>query len=215
MSKQTKRDRWLEVFGRACYCRSRTKKEPALQEDALWLSRRQFIKVSSIEVLLAICSFPFLQGCTPPDTTLAQLINNYRQQNRLPAIPISSKLMQVASTHISDLRAYRPENNCAANFHSWSTHGTWTGGCYKADDNSTWSIMWDKPKEIAGYPDKGYEIAYAGSSAAQDALNSWKSSSPHNDVMLNKGQWQPFQWKALGAAYGGGYACAWFGATSD
>jgi len=156
---------------------------------------------------------------------LCDLINDYRQANGLDRIPISMKLSLVAVEHVKDLATYHPEKNCKDNFHSWSTHGdpehnlVWKGGCYDPNDSSTWDIMWNKPKEIAKYPSYGYEIAASSCGTPDAALQAWKEEGqperPHNDVMLNKGVWASYKWKALGAALSGGYACAWFGTDAD
>jgi hypothetical protein len=146
---------------------------------------------------------------------LCDLINDYRAEpaNQLPRIPISMKLMLVATEHVKDLSINHPHgSNC--NIHSWSNQGNWTGGCYVEGDPSTHPIMWNKPKEISNYPSSGYEIAAFGADP-ELTLNNWKKSTKHNNVILNKGIWAGHQWKALGAALYGGYACAWFGDSKD
>jgi hypothetical protein len=75
--------------------------------------------------------------------------------------------------------------------------------------------MWNKPKEISNYPSSGYEISGTGYGTPEDALAGWKNSPPHNDVILNKGQWANYQWNALGAAINANYVCAWFGTSKD
>ena len=75
--------------------------------------------------------------------------------------------------------------------------------------------MWDKPKEITGYPTAGYEICESGASTAKSALDDWKDSSAHNAVILNEGVWKNHPWKAIGAARCQGYWCVWFGETLD
>lgn len=199
----------------------------------LCVSRRQFIKAAGMGTFgIAFGSSMFL-GCTKEHVEqfvnwiaeLPKLINDYRNQKGLPSIKLSSKLSAVAFAHIRDLSTYHPEQTCGANgnLHSWSNNGNWQGiygagnwkGCCYPSDHSNAACMWDKPKEIAGYQSNGYEIAHSGSSTAQGALNSWKNSPLHNDVILNTGSWSSYQWKAIGALYGGGYACAWFGTLTD
>jgi len=199
------------------------------------ISRRQFLNMAGAGVLTFGLTSPFLQGCTAKHVEiimqhlgeLAQLINAYRKQNGLLEIPISGKLTAVALKHIMDLNTYHPENICGdkGNEHSWSNNGNWTGkvgvgawkGCCYPDDHSNQPCMWDKPKEIANYPGNGYEIVHSepGIVTAQSALNGWKSSPDHNDVILNKGKWGNFPWKAIGAVYGGNFSCAWFGKIPD
>jgi hypothetical protein len=197
------------------------------------LSRRQFIKAAGISAFGVALSSPMFLSCTKEHVEqfvnwiaeLPELINDYRKKNGQPEIKLSSKLSAVAMAHVRDLSTYHPEQICGpnGNLHSWSDNGNWQGkygngnwiGCCYPDDHSKKHCMWDKPKEITGYQGNGYEIAHHGSSTAQGALNSWKSSPGHNDVILSKGDWSNFQWKAIGALYGGGYACAWFGMTPD
>jgi len=197
------------------------------------VSRRQFLKAAGIGAFGAALSSPLLLSCTKEHVEqfvnwiaeLPNLINDYRKQNGQPSIKLSGKLSAVAMAHVRDLSTYHPEKICGANgnMHSWSDNGNWQGkygdghwkGCCYPDDHSNPHCMWDKPNEIASYQGNGYEIAHYGSTTAQGALNSWKNSPLHNDVILSKGKWSNYQWKAIGALYGGGYACAWFGMTPD
>ena len=197
------------------------------------VSRRQFIKVAGMGAFGVALGSSMFSGCTKEHVEqfvnwiaeLPQLINDYRNQNGLVSIKLSGKLSAVAMAHIRDLSTYHPQQACGAggNLHSWSNNGNWQGkygdgnwkGCCYPSDHSNKPCMWDKPKEIAGYQSNGYEIAHQGSSTAQGALNSWKNSPLHNDVILSKNIWANFPWKAIGAVCGGGYACAWFGTLKD
>jgi hypothetical protein len=206
-------------------------------EKDILLTRRQFLQAACAGTAGAVFSPLFLSGCTQQSaqdiieavilaiTKLPALINDYREANGLARIPLSSKLTAVAIAHVIDLNTYQPHLACgeSGNLHSWSNHGSWTdtpgdggwkGCCYLPDPSHT-QCMWDKPKEIANYSSNGYEIAAAGVTGPADALNSWKTSTLHNDVILNRGTWTTFQWQALGAMYGANYACAWFGTTPD
>lgn len=129
---------------------------------------------------------------------LPNLINDYRDQEGLDKIPLA---------------AYQPHLACnPQNLHSWSSNGNWTAGCFDLNNGATHPIMWNKPKEIANYPDIGYEISTSGSGTPSAALAQWKKSSGgHNDVILNKGGWANRTWRALGAVVLQGYGCAWFG----
>ena len=74
--------------------------------------------------------------------------------------------------------------------------------------------MWAKPKEFNGAwkNGDGYEV-YAGNSGGMTgskALNQWKKSEGHNDVIINQGTWSDNKWTKLGAAYVGQHANAWF-----
>jgi hypothetical protein len=154
-------------------------------------------------------------GAAAQSTTagLAEAINAYRKEQGLAEIPVSAELTQVAKAHVSDLATYHPEAACNGNLHSWSNNGNWTSGCYDENNEATWPIMWDKPKEIAGYAGRGYEIS-AWSSPTIDAgraLTIWQGSPGHNDVMLNKGIWAGHTWGAMGGWAADGYAHVWFG----
>jgi hypothetical protein len=146
---------------------------------------------------------------------LASAINAYRVQNGLPAIAISRSLMHVAETHVADLRdGPRPKAEC--NGHSWSQKGTWTACCYTADHAQA-KCMWDKPVELTGFEVTGYEIAIGRAGEKGDyvldatkALELWKSSPAHHDVILNRGHWQYVTWRSLGTGIADSHASAWF-----
>jgi hypothetical protein len=74
--------------------------------------------------------------------------------------------------------------------------------------------MWSKPKEFNPNwaSGDGFEIScVGGTQTAQGALDCWKGSSFHMDVILNRGIWAPFRnWGKIGAAYYRGAAHAWF-----
>ncbi len=162
---------------------------------------------------------------TADEQTLVQLINDYRAQNGLSAIPASKSLCQVAQSHVVDLETNNPDSGTdsrgmACNTHSWSDQGAWTPVCY-TNDHQYANGMWDKPEEITNgiYTSPGYEIAYGGSggfvATPQGALNGWKSSQPHNEVLLNKGIWVDNNWRAMGVGLYGSYAVVWFGELTD
>lgn len=154
-------------------------------------------------------------GVAAQSTTagVAEAINAYRQSKGLPPIPVSVELTKVAQAHVNDLATYHPEQACNGSLHSWSNNGNWTSGCYDPNDQATWPLMWNKPKEIANYPSNGYEIAAwaTPSITADQAVALWQSDAPHDDVMLNHGIWADLTWQALGGWAANGYACAWFG----
>lgn len=158
---------------------------------------------------------------TPSDDLYAA-INSYRQGLGLAAIPLSPQLTAVAQAHVHDLMTYVTTDpnytgpGCVA--HGWSSHGNWTGGCFKYDDPNSSPIMWNKPKEIANYPGNGFEILYQRTGApatAADALAWWKSDAPHNDVIVNQGVWKDFPWGAIGVWVEDGWASVWFGQQAD
>jgi hypothetical protein len=150
------------------------------------------------------------------EATLAQLINDYRAQNGLAAVPVTYSMTAVAQWHVWDLDVNSPQGG-QCNLHSWSDQGIWTPVCY-TPDHANASGMWYKPREITGnvYTGIGFEIAYQGSSDPQSALNGWKGSPSHNDVILNADIWQSYNpWPAMGIGMRNGYAVVWFGNIAD
>lgn len=152
---------------------------------------------------------------------LYRLLNAYRAERGLAAIPYSAKLALTARTHAQDSAAYRPDEQTApvgteCNLHSWSPNGNWTSMCYTSDHRES-EKMWSKPREIAGYSGNGYEIsAYStGCQAAACWLEIWKTSPGHNAVMINADNWSDVEWRAVGVGVHGGYAHIWFGKEPD
>ena len=146
---------------------------------------------------------------------LYTLINDYRQQNKLPAIPLSISLTRVSQAHVRDLTDnYKPNNRC--NPHSWSRKGDWSPCCYTPNHKSA-TCMWDKPREIASYRSNGYEIVYWHSEQVDpiEALNEWGKSPGHNPLLINNGQWAQVEWKAIGVGIYNQYAVVWFGEKED
>lgn len=153
---------------------------------------------------------------------LGELINAYRVANDLKPVPISAALTKVAQTHVRDRVInfeFDEEDRC--NMHSWSGKGVWKKCCYS--DGADGNCMWNKPKEITGYKGKGYEIIMVRFSSedeteeveAEYALDTWKGSPHHNDVILNQNIWRIMDWHAMGIGIYQGYAAVWFGAESD
>ncbi|CAN5301469.1 hypothetical protein BH23BAC1_BH23BAC1_22370 [soil metagenome] len=154
---------------------------------------------------------------SPEEKFLYEAINNYRKQKRLPAIPISASLSKVSQLHAKDLMEnFDMEQIKKCNPHSWSDQGAWTACCY-TDDHQNPKCMWEKPKEISGYESPGYEIVYwnSGTPNASKALEGWKKSPGHNQVMINSDMWKKVTWNAVGVGIYGNYAVAWFGEKED
>lgn len=141
-------------------------------------------------------------GTESEEQKLYDMVNAYRKQNNLPAIPFSPALSLVANRHVIDL-----DTNIGSLSHDWS------------DCNKGWSCMWEAPQRLGtAYPGNGYENAYAAGGGKVDApsvLKSWQSSSAHNAVLLNQGIWQDNDWKALGIGFYKGYAVLWVGEKID
>lgn len=148
---------------------------------------------------------------------LYDLMMQYRKSKKLKAIPLSAKLTKTAQAHVRDLAenyVFEESNTC--NPHSWSDKGEWTSCCYTSDHKEA-KCMWDKPMEIAGYPSSGYEIAYFSSAGANavEGLEGWKKSPGHNPVIINLGNWEKIEWKAVGIGFYKEYGVVWFGEMED
>ena len=158
----------------------------------------------------------YSQPClTPEEKKLYELIMQYRKTRKLPPIPVSAKLTQVAKAHVQDLNEnYKDDNKC--NMHSWSKKGDWSPCCYTRDHAEA-ACMWNKPKEIAGYEGNGFEIAHWSSAGvnAKTSLSGWQGSAGHNAVIINSGIWKDMKWKAIGIGLDGEYSVVWFGAEED
>ena len=105
-----------------------------------------------------------------------------------------------------------------ANLHSWSDG-------YYYGDHSRPEIMWDAPQRLGTvYPSAGYEISAAGYGSVEAALEGWKSSPGHNNVILNQDVWVNSDWNAIGIGveqdssvgrYSGNIYHVWFGTSVD
>jgi len=156
-----------------------------------------------------------LSACLSADEKrLYDLIMEYRSEKGLRSIPLSLSLTYVAQVHAKDLHENRPDQG-DCNMHSWSPKGKWTACCYTADHKQA-QCMWNKPKELTSYPGYGYEIS-SGSTAdmtPEAALNLWKNSTGHNNVIINGAMWRK-EWNAIGIGVYGHYAVVWFGHETD
>jgi Cysteine-rich secretory protein family len=146
-------------------------------------------------------------GLEPEEEKLYRLINEYRAQNRLPAIPRSPALNLVANRHVRDL-----VSNVRKLTHSWSN-------CpYNASDRTTYPCMWEAPKRLhTNYPGMSYENAHFkdGGATAESALSSWQASDAHKAVILSQGVWQDYNWQAIGIGIYQDYAVIWLGKEAD
>ncbi|NJK31375.1 MAG: CAP domain-containing protein [Deltaproteobacteria bacterium] len=154
-----------------------------------------------------------VEGCTDAALEIIAALNAYREENSLPAIPASPSLCTVANAHVHDLADNNPVMG-ECNLHSWSDQGPWTACCY-TPDHAQAQCMWDKPRELSIYMGNGYENAAYGVQSPMHAVDLWKSSPPHNEVMLNQGIWQGYPWGSVGADLYEGYAVLWFGVEAD
>lgn len=149
------------------------------------------------------------------ETILYNMINDMRRQNNMPSIPLSSDLCKVAHVHINDLIVSKPqEKGCS--LHSWSAKSKWTECCNTSDAVGL-ECMKSKPREITGYPGNGYELIYWEEEDAtpSDAAALWQQVDASADMILCRGKWKSYQWKAMGVGLTDGYAVLWLGDKAD
>jgi uncharacterized protein YkwD len=151
---------------------------------------------------------------------LYQLINQYRADHGLPAIELSASLCLVAGAHVWDLQMNHPDQG-RCNMHSWSDSGPWSACCY-TEDHKRAQCVWSKPEEISGYDDYGYEVAYYSSWSVEDhsdmaaaALEGWKGSPGHDQIIRNRYSWKRMKWRSMGVGMFGNYVVVWFGEKTD
>ncbi|CAF4656766.1 unnamed protein product [Rotaria sp. Silwood2] len=83
--------------------------------------------------------------------------------------------------------------------------------------------MWSKPSEISNYKFNGFEISFGYAQNVRKtmtvnptvAVDSWKKSEGHNNVIIQQGAFKNTSMKAMGAGVYKGYACVWFGQQAD
>ncbi len=146
---------------------------------------------------------------------LAELINNFRKENKLPPVALSVSLTQVAKTHVYDLQTNNPDTSICSTA-SWSNKGSWKACCYNPYVLHE-ECMWDKPKELTSYVYRGYELSYYEERIIQvDSLFAlWKTTNEASEMLLTKGAYHDKKWEAMGLAIGENYACVWFGQRID
>ena len=156
---------------------------------------------------------------SPDESELARLVNEYRTQNGLAALPVSRWLSATGQWHAWDLIANNPVTG-ACNLHSWSgaRPDLWSAVCYTADHAQA-AQMWIKPWQISAgrYVGNGFELAAVAFPAQTpiSALNWWKGSPAHNDVILQRGAWASINLRGLGTGMLGTVAVLWFGDSLD
>ena len=158
-------------------------------------------------------------GLSEKEAKLYYDINAYRESLGLSKLSLSKSLTTVARTHVADSNAHTPENQVdvrgiQGNLHSWSSYGSWTPVVYTSDHQYA-ANMWSKPSELTSYPGSGFEISsrYSLAMTPDVALDSWKGSQGHNDVMTTQGMWSDL--KTMGVGIDGKYAHVWFGQDAD
>ena len=174
-----------------------------------------FPVIANAMPVYAIGSDSLKKGTSQDETILFNMINDMRIQNKLPVIPYSFNLSKVAHIHIDDLIKWRPQDQ-GCSLHSWSGSGKWSP-CCNTKDPSGIQCMKAKPGEITAYNGNGYELIYWGEEKATpvDAIALWQQVSASSDMILGRGKWKGYQWKALGVGIKEGYAILWFGDKID
>lgn len=159
------------------------------------------------------------QDLSQEEASLYLAINEYRESLGLPKLSFSKSLTYVARTHVQDSNSNHPENlvderGFKGNLHSWSYHPGWQGVVYTSDHKYA-HLMWSKPSELTTYRGNGYEIsAWASYNInTKDALDMWKNSPGHNDVIIGAKAWSTL--KTMGVGINGNYAHVWFGSNID
>ena len=158
-------------------------------------------------------------GLSEADSNLYYLINEYRESLGLSKLSFSKSLTSVARAHVKDSHDYTPRlqldgRGIQGNLHSWSNNGNWSGGAY-TPDHAHAEIMWDKPSELTDYKGAGYEISVYHSIGIDPklALDLWKSSSGHNEVIIGDNDWSFIT--TMGVAMDKNYSHVWFGGDED
>ncbi len=176
--------------------------------------------------LLLLAPMAYGQGTqtkiSAEELQLYNMLMDYRASKGLAPIPLSNALTLVARTHCRDLAINQPDLNANCNSHSWSSQGNWTSCCYTRDHRQA-SCMWNKPRELTSYTGDGFEIAVGSSDpkyngytmTARYAMDSWKGSFHHNNVIINEDMWKNTQWNAIGVGIYQGFATVWFGKEVD
>jgi len=139
---------------------------------------------------------------------LFRIINEYRAQNNLPPVALSEPLSFVANRHILDLTINV----------KYLTHG-WSNCPYDIKNEKTWDCVFESPKRLkTNYQGQGFENLYRnlnGNASPQLALEAWKKSPMHNNLILNLDIWKNTKYDAFGVAVSGNYAAVWFGSRGD
>lgn len=158
-------------------------------------------------------------GLSEAESNLYYLINEYRESLGLSKLSFSKSLTSVARAHVKDSHDYTPrlqrdDRGIQGNLHSWSNNGNWSGGAY-TPDHAHAQIMWDKPSELTDYAGAGYEISVYHSIGIDPklALDLWKSSSGHNEVIIGDNDWSFIT--TMGVAMDKNYSHVWFGGDED
>lgn len=146
---------------------------------------------------------------------LYQVINKYRSDLSLDAIPLSNSLSYVAKKHAADLVANYPlEDGC--NMHSWSDKGDWKPFCFPADQSRKNDVK-DKAMELTNYTGKAWELTYWDNIdiTAEEVLSFWNSIPATAAMLSNTDKWSDVVWNSIGIGMNEGYVLVWLGKKED
>ena len=129
----------------------------------------------------------------------------------MPSLTCHWNLVQTAWVHTKNQLDYGRKYKLSGqgcDMHSWygdvlsaPESKTAKKCCYNSNDKTTWPCMWKKPQEIAGWKDlggdgNGFEISHGANDcpdcsnvSVDSAIEGWKGSPKHDDVMRGKGRW--------------------------
>jgi hypothetical protein len=146
---------------------------------------------------------------------LYKLINDFRKENDLAVIPISSSLSYVAKIHVRDLADNRPDTSYC-NLNSWSANGPWTSCCHSKYKPEPECIL-NKPRELTQYDGEGHELCYWDSEGADPdtVFEFWATIEQAEDMILNREKWALYGWNSMGVGIYKGYASVWLGELVD
>jgi hypothetical protein len=152
---------------------------------------------------------------THEEYQLYKRIIDYRKENKLSAIPLSTSLSFVARLHVRDLYENRPDTSYC-NLNSWSDKGPWTACCHSRFTPHPECVR-NKPNELTDYSGEGHELVYWDSEAAlpDTVFNFWLTIDQAKDMFLNREKWALYSWKAIGIGIHMGYASVWLGDEPD
>lgn len=161
-------------------------------------------------LIAAIFATDTLHERSKEEIALFDDINKYRAEFNLPPVKYCDSLAYVAHMHSMDIYFHQKFEDKTCTMHSWSPSKFWTGGCVSGKESA--HIMWDKPKELLGMKADGFEIAHMHEPRnipcnAKCALAGWKSSAPHNNLIIERG-WA--SWNRAGVSIYNGVATVWF-----
>ena len=166
---------------------------------------------------------------------LYHLIMEYRDEMGLSPIPLSAALTATAGRHVADTyynmmlegQEYGELPDGSSGWPSGGNLHSWSDAPYFADHSEP-EVMWDAPERLGlDYPSAGYEISAAGYGSGAAALEGWKGSPDHNNVIINQDIWQDISWEAIGVGqllnpedqpgltFQGNIFHVWFGADPD